>query len=186
MQPSTLPFGALPFDRIGDSDYQPAIEAGMVEQLKEIAAVVDDPAPPTFANTFVAMERSGRLLARAQGAFSVEVATNSNPQLLRIRQTLAPELAAHADAIYLNPRLFRRVQVIYKQLPRLKLDPESRHLVITYYRRFLHAGAKPCAGQAGAAQTTQPAARDAAGHLRTQAACRNGRRSAACEKQKRP
>lgn len=156
MQPSTLPFGALPFDRIGDSDYQPAIEAGMAQQLTEIAVVVDDPAPPTFANTLVAMERSGRLLARAQGAFSVEVATNSNPQLLRIRQTLAPELAAHADAIYLNRRLFTRVAVIYKQLPSLKLDPESRHLVITYYRRFLHAGANlPPAKQAQLKQLNQ-------------------------------
>ena len=128
----------------------------MAQQLTEIAVVVNDPAPPTFANTLVAMERSGRLLARAQGAFSVEVATNSNPQLLRIRQTLAPELAAHADAIYLNRRLFTRVAVIYKQLPSLKLDPESRHLVITYYRRFLHAGANlPPAKQAQLKQLNQ-------------------------------
>jgi peptidyl-dipeptidase Dcp len=142
MQPSTLPFGALPFDRISDSDYQPAIEAGMTQQLKEIHAIANDPAPPTFANTIVAMEKSGQLLARATGAFGVEVATNSNPQLLHIRQSIAPALAAHQDAIYLNSRLFARVQAIYKSLDRLTLDPESRHLVITYYRRFLHAGAE--------------------------------------------
>jgi peptidyl-dipeptidase Dcp len=142
MQPSTLPFGALPFDRISDSDYQPAIEAGMTQQLKEIHAIANDPAPPTFDNTIVAMEKSGQLLARATGAFGVEVATNSNPQLLHIRQIIAPALAAHQDAIYLNSRLFARVQAIYKSLDRLKLDPESRHLVITYYRRFLHAGAE--------------------------------------------
>jgi peptidyl-dipeptidase Dcp len=141
MQPSTLPFGALPFDRISDSDYQPAIEAGMRQQLQEISAIANDPAPPTFDNTLVAMEKSGRLLARAMGAFSVEVATNSDPQLLHVRQIIAPELAAHQDAIYLNPKLFARVQAIYKRLDRLKLDPESRHLVVTYYRRFLHAGA---------------------------------------------
>lgn len=141
MQPSTLPFGALPFDRLSDSDYQPAIEAGMRQQLKEISAIANDPAPPTFDNTLVAMERSGQLLARATGAFGVEVATNSNPQLLHVRQIIAPKLAAHQDAIYLNPRLFARVQTIYKSLDRLNLDPESRHLVITYYQRFLHAGA---------------------------------------------
>ncbi|HZY98791.1 MAG TPA: hypothetical protein VFE36_04390, partial [Candidatus Baltobacteraceae bacterium] len=141
MQPSTLPFGALPFDRISDGDYQPAIEAGMKQQLKEMNAIANDPAPPTFDNTFVAMEKSGRLLYRAAGAFDVEVATNSDPQLLRVRQTLAPELAAHQDAIYLNPKLFARVQAIYKSLDRLKLDPESHHLVVTYYRRFMHAGA---------------------------------------------
>jgi peptidyl-dipeptidase Dcp len=141
MQPSTLPFGALPFDRISDSDYQPAIEAGMAQQLKEIHAIANDPAPPTFDNTIVALEKTGRLLDRATGAFGVEVATNSNPQLLKIRQVMAPELAAHQDAIYLNPRLFARVQAIHKDLDRQKLDPESRHLVVTYYRRFLHAGA---------------------------------------------
>jgi peptidyl-dipeptidase Dcp len=141
MQPSTLPFGALPFDRISDSDYQPAIEAGMAQQLEEINAIADNPAPPTFDNTFVAMEKSGRLLDRANGAFGVEVATNSNPQLLRVREIVAPELAAHEDAIYLNPKLFARVYAIYKNLDRLGLDPESRHLVVTYYRRFVHAGA---------------------------------------------
>jgi peptidyl-dipeptidase Dcp len=149
MQPSTLPFGALPFDRITDGDYQPAIESGMVQQRNEIDAIANDSAPPTFGNTLVAMEKSGRLLARAMGAFSVEVATNSDPQLLRVRQTIAPELAAHQDAIYLNPRLFGRVQALYKNLDRLNLDPESRHLVVTYYRRFVHAGANlPPAKQA--------------------------------------
>src|SRR5215469_16580376 len=84
MQPSTLPFGALPFDRITDSDYQPAIEAGMAQQLKEMNAIANNPAPPTFDNTFVAMEKSGRLLDRASGAFDVEVSTNSDPQLLHV------------------------------------------------------------------------------------------------------
>lgn len=142
MQSSTLPFGAIPFDRISDSDYQPAIEAGMRQQLKEIHAIANDPAPPTLDNTLVALEKSGQLLARAMGAFSVEVATNSDPQLLHVRQIIAPELAAHQDAIYLNPKLFARVKAIYNSLDRLKLDPESRHLVVTYYRRFLHAGAE--------------------------------------------
>ncbi|MBV8374478.1 MAG: dipeptidyl carboxypeptidase II, partial [Candidatus Eremiobacteraeota bacterium] len=141
MQPSTLPFGALPFDRISDGDYLPAIEAGMTQQLREINAIANDSARPTFENTLVAMEKSGRLLDRATGAFDVEVATNSNPQLLHVRQIIAPELAAHEDAVYLDPKLFARVQAIYKSLDRLQLDPESRHLVITYYRRFLHAGA---------------------------------------------
>ncbi|MBV8333603.1 MAG: M3 family metallopeptidase [Candidatus Eremiobacteraeota bacterium] len=141
MQPSTLPFGALPFDRLSDSDYQPAVEAGMQAQRKEIDAIANNAAPPTFDNTLVAMEKSGRLLDRATGAFGVEVSTNSNPLLLHVREVVAPELAAHEDAIYLNPRLFARVATIYKRLGSLKLDPESRHLVVTYYRRFVHAGA---------------------------------------------
>src|SRR6202041_2340291 len=67
--PSTLPFGAPPFDRIKDEDYQPAIEAGMAQELAEINAIANNPAPPTFENTFVAMEKSGRLLHRALAAF---------------------------------------------------------------------------------------------------------------------
>ena len=104
-------------------------------------AIANDPARPTFDNTLVAMEKSGRLLARATGAFGVQVATNSDPQLLHVRQIIAPELAAHGDAIYLNPKLFARVRALYNNLDRLHLDSESRQLVITYYRRFLHAGA---------------------------------------------
>src|ERR1700741_212704 len=62
--PSTLPFQAPPFDKIKDSDYQPAIEAGMAQQREEMRAIADSPAAPTFENTFVALERSGQLLSR--------------------------------------------------------------------------------------------------------------------------
>ena len=146
MQPSTLPFGAPPFDKITDADYQPAIEAGMAQQLKEIDAIANNPAKPTFENTLVAMEKSGQLLQRARQAFSVVVQTNSDPTLLQVRKTIAPEMAAHQDAIYLNEKLFARVQAVYNQLPHLKLDPESRQLVKNYYKRFVHAGAKLSAG----------------------------------------
>ena len=142
MQPSTLPFGAPPFDRISDSDYQPAIEAGMAQQLKEIDAIANNPAPPTFENTLVAMEKSGQLLSRADLAFRAVVQANSDPTLLRVREVTAPEFAAHDDAIYLNQKLLARVQAIYNTVDRLKLDPESRQLVKVYYQRFVHAGAK--------------------------------------------
>src|SRR5205085_3013028 len=68
-KPSTLPFNAPPFDKITDADYQPAIEAGMKEELAEIERIANNPAPPTFANTIEAMEKSGRLLARASRVF---------------------------------------------------------------------------------------------------------------------
>src|SRR5690242_3897768 len=102
LAPSTLPFQAPPFDKITDSDYLPALQAGMAQQLKEIDAIANNPAPPTFQNTLVAMERSGRLLQRARQAFSVVVQTNSDPALLEVRKTIAPQMAAHEDAIYLN------------------------------------------------------------------------------------
>ncbi len=139
--PSTLPFHAPPFDKIKDSDYQPAIEAGMAEQKKEMEAIANNPAPPTFENTFIPMEKSGRLLHRATAAFFSVSAADTNPTLQKIRSAIAPQLAAHADAVHLNPKLFARVAAIYKERQSLKLDPESLRLVEVTYDEFVHAGA---------------------------------------------
>ncbi len=139
--PSTLPFQAPPFDKIKDSDYQPAIEAGMAEQLKEMQAIADNPAPPTFENTIVAMEKGGQLLERVQAAFFSVTGANTNPELQKVRSIEAPKLAAHRDAILLNAKLFQRVAAIYKERASLKLDPESLRLVEYTYDQFVHAGA---------------------------------------------
>jgi peptidyl-dipeptidase Dcp len=138
---STLPYHAPPFDRIKDADYQPAIEAGMAEQLKEIEAIANNPAPPTFENTIVAMEKSGQLYHRALRVFSGVTGANTNPVLEKVQATEAPKQAAHRDAIFLNEKLFQRVQAVYKQRDTLKLDAESHQLVDVYYRNFVHAGA---------------------------------------------
>ncbi|HEV2279359.1 MAG TPA: peptidyl-dipeptidase Dcp [Acidobacteriaceae bacterium] len=138
---SALPFHAPPFDKIRDSDYQRAIEAGMAEQKKEIAAVADNPAAPTFQNTFVAMEKSGRLLQRAMATFNAVTSANTNPYLQDVQTEEAPKLAAHADYIHLNAKLFARVKAIYEQRANLHLDPESQRLVEVVYDRFVHAGA---------------------------------------------
>ena len=139
--PSALPFQAPPFDRIKDQDYQPAIEAGMTEQLAEIGRIADDSAPPTFVNTFVAMERSGRLLDRALSAFRGVSEADTNPALQSAKSALAPKLAAHEDAIHLNKKLFERIAAVYKKRATLKLDPESLRLVEVTYDEFVHAGA---------------------------------------------
>ena len=139
--PSTLPFHAPPFDRIKDSDYQPAIEAGMAEHLREIEAIANNPAAPTFENTLVAMEKSGQLLERATQAFGAVTGANTNPTLQEVEKTEAPKQAAHSDAIYLNRKLFDRVATIYNQRESLHLDAESLRLVEVYYLRFVHAGA---------------------------------------------
>src|SRR5438309_7113081 len=107
--PSTLPFHAPPFDKIKDEDYQPAIEAGMAEELSEIQAIADNRAAATFENTLVAMEKSGQLLRRAMTAFGGVTGANTDPVLQKVRSEEAPKLAAHQDAIYLNAKLFARV-----------------------------------------------------------------------------
>jgi peptidyl-dipeptidase Dcp len=139
--PSKLPFQAPPFDKIKDSDYQPAIEAGMAQQREEMKAIAANPAPPTFENTIVAMEKSGRLFDRAMSAFNAVTGTNLNPELQNVQKIEAPKLAAHDDAIYLDPKLFQRVQAIYQQRDSLKLDSESLRLVDYYYKKFVHSGA---------------------------------------------
>jgi peptidyl-dipeptidase Dcp len=140
--PSTLPYQAPPFDKINDDDYIPAMEAGMAEEQKEIQAIANNPAPPTFENTIVAMEKSGQLLRRAQGAFFTVVSANTNPTLQHVRAVEAPKFAAHRDAILLNEKLFQRVSTIYNQRQSLKLDPESLRLLEYTYDQFVHEGAK--------------------------------------------
>jgi len=139
--PSTLPFHAPPFDKIKDEDYQPAIEAGMAEELSEIQAIADNPAPPTFENTLVAMEKTGHLLQRARAAFGAVTGANTNPLLQKVRTEEAPKQAAHHDAIYLNAKLFARVAAVYQQRATLKLDGESPLLLEVTYDNFVRSGA---------------------------------------------
>jgi len=139
--PSSLPFHAPPFDRIKDQDYQPAIEAGMAQQLKEIRVITANPARPTFNNTFIPLEKSGQLLGRAQAAFSAVSEANTNGVLQAAKAALAPKLAAHNDAIFLNPKLFARVSAIYKLRDAPGVDPESRRLIEVSYDQFIHSGA---------------------------------------------
>jgi peptidyl-dipeptidase Dcp len=139
--PSTLPFQAPPFDKIHDADYRPAIEAGMAEQLDEVKAIAGNPAPPTFENTIVALEKSGRLLDRVMSVFDAVTGANTNPELQKVQEIEAPRLAAHRDAIFLNDSLYRRVEAIYDQRTRLNLQGEALRLVEYYHREFVHAGA---------------------------------------------
>jgi len=139
--PSTLPFQAPPFDKIKDSDYQPAIEAGMAQQREEIKTIADNPAPPTFENTIVAMEKTGRLFDRAMSAFNAVTGANLNPELQKVQEIEAPKLAAHSDAIFLDAKLFQRIKTLYDKRDSLKLDAESYRLLDYYYKKFVHSGA---------------------------------------------
>jgi peptidyl-dipeptidase Dcp len=139
---SSLPYQAPPFDRIHDADYGPAIEQGMKEQLAEIAAIAGSSSAPTFANTIEAMERSGELLTRAEKVFFNVEQSNTNEALQKTKADLAPKLAAHQDAIFLDPRLFDRVRSLYDRRESLGLDAESKRLLERYYRDFVRAGAR--------------------------------------------
>src|SRR5689334_17701007 len=136
---STLPFHAPPFNEIKDSDYQPAIEEGMAEELAEIEAIANNPAKPTFANTIEPMEKAGALLRRSQRVFGAVSQSNTNPTLQKVQAELAPKGAAHRDAINLNPKLFARLKAIYDD--RASLKGEQKMLAERYYREFVRGGA---------------------------------------------
>jgi peptidyl-dipeptidase Dcp len=141
-QPSTLPYHLPPFDRIKDAHFRPAFEAGMAEQRREIEAIDRNPAAPTFENTLVALEKSGRLLDRVSSSFFNLNSSNTNPDLLKIASEMAPKLSAHSDAIVLDAALFARIDAVYQQRSKLKLDPESLQLLERTHLEFVRAGAK--------------------------------------------
>jgi peptidyl-dipeptidase Dcp len=141
-RPSTLPFQTPDFSKIKDSDYLPAILAGMAEQKREVSAIANQAATPTFGNTVVAMERSGQLLERANNAFNAVNGANTNDVLQATDTRTSPLLAAHSDFIYLNPKLYQRFKYLHERQSGLNLNPEQAKLLDVYYKQFVHAGAE--------------------------------------------
>lgn len=138
---STLVFQAPVFDKIKDSDYEPAIEAGMKEQLAEVQAIVGNQEAPTFENTILAMEKSGVDLTRASKLFFGLTGSATNDSLQAIKARVAPKLTAHGDAITMNDALFQRIKAVYDGRANAGLDPVQTRLVERYYARFVRAGA---------------------------------------------
>jgi len=140
-KPSSLPLNYPAFDKIKDAHFLPAFAAGMREHLREVEAIANDKAAPTFDNTIVAMERSGQLLSRVGATFSNLHGANTNDTLDAVDREMSPKLAAHDDAIHLNPKLFARVKTLHDKRASLGLDAESTFLLERYYKEFVRAGA---------------------------------------------
>ncbi len=138
---SPLPLHYPQFDRIRDTDFAPAFDRGMAEELAEVRAIADNPAPATFENTIVAMERKGQVLNRAQAVFFNLVGADTNPAREKLRAEYAPKFSAHRDAIVLDPKLFARIKALHDGLPASTLDAEGKRLVTKYYEDFVRAGA---------------------------------------------
>jgi peptidyl-dipeptidase Dcp len=139
---SSLPFNLPPFDQIKESDYRPAFDEGMAAQRKEVDAIAHSTEAPSFDNTIVALERSGRELARVSSVFFNLTSSNTSDELDKIQGEMAPKLSAHQDAIFLDPALFARVDQLYQGRAGLGLDPESLRLLERYHTLFVRAGAK--------------------------------------------
>ncbi|HEV2286256.1 MAG TPA: M3 family metallopeptidase [Steroidobacteraceae bacterium] len=145
--PSPLPFEFPQFDKIKDSDYLPAYQAGMRAQLKEVEAIAHNSEPATFENTIVALERSGRLLDRVDTVFSNLNSCNTDDAMQKVDTEMAPKLAAHQDAIFLNAALWGRIDALYARRASLGLDPESLQLLTRYHTQFVRAGAQLSAAE---------------------------------------
>ncbi|MCU1347896.1 MAG: hypothetical protein JWO56_926, partial [Acidobacteria bacterium] len=141
LSPSTLPYGLPPFAEIRDEHYRPAFELGMKEQLAEVAAVVRSTDAPTFENTMLPLERSGQTLQRVAEVFFNKSSSDSTDFTNALEEEIAPRIAAHSDAIRLDPDLYARIADLHGRLGELGLDDESRYLVERYYTEFTLAGA---------------------------------------------
>ena len=135
------PYGVPPFDQIEDEHYMPALRTGMAQQQAEIAAIVENPDPPTFANTIEELERSGATLNRVSNVFFAVNGAHSNDTTRGVAKEIAPELSAHGDDIALNKPLFDRVEAVYQQRDDLDLTPEQQRLLEETYKQFVRAGA---------------------------------------------
>ena len=142
LQASTLPYQLPPFDRVDNQHYREAFAQGMAAQLREVRTITEQQIDASFENTIVALERSGELLDRAMAVFFNLIASNTNEVMQQFESELAPQLAAHEDAILLDSQLFARVSALYERRVDLGLESEAVQLLERYYTQFVRAGAR--------------------------------------------
>jgi peptidyl-dipeptidase Dcp len=141
LEPSSLPYGMPPFADIREEHFRPAFQAGIAEHLAEVQAIAGSAEPPTFENTLVALERSGRVLDRVGHVFFTLSSADSSPSTRELDAEIAPELAAHEDAIRLDSALYARIRAVHDARHDSGLDAESVYLVERYLAEFTVAGA---------------------------------------------
>lgn len=138
---SPLPYGLPDYRAIRPEHYLPAFTEAFARHRREIDAITNVAAAPTFENSLVPLERSGELLHDVASAFYTVSSADATPEIQEIEEALAPLMAAHTDAVQLNPELYRRIASVHAQLDDLNLAPEDRYLVERHYREMTHAGA---------------------------------------------
>ena len=140
-QRSDLDFELPPFALIKEEHYLPAFYEGCTQQLAEVQAILDTPGAATFENTIVALEKSGQMLMRTLLVFFNKSSSDTNDVMDKIEEEMAPKLAAHQDAINLNPALYARIKSLYDNRESLGLNTEDAWLLERYYKDLIHAGA---------------------------------------------
>lgn len=133
--------GAIPFDHITTADFEPAVQMGIAEHDKEIAAITQSKETPTFENTIVALERSGKTLGRTLGVFYPLLSANADDEMLAVSNRLAPVLSEHSNSITLNEKLWQRVKYVKEHFDASKYDSEDQMLLKNTYESFERSGA---------------------------------------------
>jgi peptidyl-dipeptidase Dcp len=139
----TGPYGGVPpFDAVQVGHFKPALEAAIEANRREIATIANNPEAPTFENTLVALEDTGRTLSDVETLYGIWSSALSGPEFQAIEREMAPRLAAFADEITQNEKLFQRIEAVYHSPDKAKLTPEQQRLAWLYYTRFVRSGAK--------------------------------------------
>jgi peptidyl-dipeptidase Dcp len=136
----TAGFGLPPFADIGPAQFRPAFDAALLAHRAEIDAIAADPATPSFDNTIVALEKSGRALDRVANVFFVLAGADTSDALESVEREVAPLLARHSNALYLNRALYARIADLHQRRDSLGLDPEQARVLERYRTRFVRAG----------------------------------------------
>lgn len=131
----------IPFDKIKTEHYEPAIEKGIKRQLTEIEAICNNPDAPTFKNTIVALEKSGKLLESVSTVFGNLLSAETNDELQTLAEKIMPALTEHSNNINLNKKLFERIKAVYNQKDHLNLNQEDKMLLQETYESFVRKGA---------------------------------------------
>lgn len=137
----TTPYEVPPFDLIKNEHFKPAILEGIRKQEAEINAIVSNTDKPTFENTILAMENSGKLLAKVSTVFYNLNSANTNEEIQAIAKELAPKLSAHNDNINLNEVLFKKIKIVWSNQANLNLNKEQTKILENLYKNFVRSGA---------------------------------------------
>ena len=141
LEKSNLPYGAPDFSKIEDKHYKEAIFEAMQLQKERVTKIIENKEVPTFENTIIALEKSGKELRSVTNVFFAITSANTNETLEEVQKEVSPKLSSHRDSIFLNNELFLKIQKIYKEREALKLDFESNRLLEFYYETFIFSGA---------------------------------------------
>jgi peptidyl-dipeptidase dcp len=141
LEKSNLPYGAPDFSKIEDKHYKEAIFEAMQLQKERVTKIIENKEVPTFENTIIALEKSGKELRSVTNVFFAITSANTNETLEEVQKEVSPKLSSHRDSIFLNNKLFLKIKKIYEEKEALKLDFESNRLLEFYYETFIFSGA---------------------------------------------